>query len=476
MSGPKLRGALVVAVLGAALGIPSAASAQDAGTSTPFFNCRASAVFASVAGFDRVEPLVANGNPNTGAGKSPDFALCADADSGVGSLATQLGIGPELLSAPTASARTSIVPPTAQPADQTATADARVEDLKLPLTTGGVVLGVGAATSSAQASCTNGQPALTGTSQVTNITLAGTPITLDDLLSALTTALAPLGPLVEVQVNEQVRDGQSLTVRALHVKVLRDAGSAPLLDVVVAESKVTAPQGVCLRRSTDGPNGGRPCPDGATLDGASGKCVIVVPGTGTNGEGGKTIVIGFPFQGPSGGRVVALSQARQDARYRTSPCVRQPGAPEYVIVGTNGNDRITGTNGPDRILGLGGNDSLAGGRGDDCLDGGAGRDVLSGSIGNDRIYGMAGNDALNGGGGTDRLSGGTGNDTINAGFGADRVFGGPGRDAINVATAGKRARVSCGSGLDTVRFNVAERRTIGRDCERRFMTRRIRKG
>ncbi len=91
---------------------------------------------------------------------------------------------------------------------------------------------------------------------------------------------------------------------------------------------------------------------------------------------------------------------------------------------------------------------MSGGRDDDCIDGGTGGDNLFGSIGKDRIYGLSGNDHLNGGPGSDRLSGGSGNDTINAAFGQDRIFGGSGRDDINVATAGKPAKVSCGSGPD----------------------------
>lgn len=457
---------LAVAVAGAGFG---AAPASAATAPTIFFNCRASALYASVLGNDRVEPIVANGNPNTGNGRSPDFALCADADVGVGSGLTQLGIGPDILSARTAYAATSVDPENAFPRNQKIGAGASVEDAALPLGTGTAVLGVGAANSVATAACVNGQPDLQGSSRLVDVTLAGTPIALDELLAALSEALAPLGPIVEIVPNEQIRDGNSLTVRALHVKVLRDAGSAPLVDLVLAESRVVAPEGVCSETNGtegdgnppgDGTNDPKACPPGSTLNAERGVCIIA-----GEGPGGRDIIIGRPFQGPSGGTVDSLRDARK--RFPNDPCVKGKGL-GYVIIGTNKADRITGTNGSDRIILLGGNDRGSGGRGDDCISGGSGRDVLSGSLGKDRLYGSKGNDALNGGSDSDRLSGGDGHDTINGGYGADRIFGGAGADYINVATAGKKARVDCGSGRDKVRFNYDEARYVKRNCEVRY--------
>lgn len=201
------------------------------------------------------------------------------------------------------------------------------------------------------------------------------------------------------------------------------------------------------------------CASGSALDAASGFCVIRVPGSGVQGL--QVIRVGRPFEGPSGGSVLALAEARK--RYR-SPCLSGAG-PAFAIVGTTRGDRITGTNRADRILTLAGNDRAHGGLGSDCIDGGTGRDILSGAQDRDRVYGGPGSDALNGGPAADRLSGGAGNDTINAAFGADRVFGGAGRDAVNVATAGPRARVDCGTGRDTARLNRNERHTV-RGCER----------
>jgi len=454
------RAAACLAALCVSLIVAAAASAQST-VPTSFFNCRASAFYTSISGNDRVEPIVANGNPRTGSGRNPDFAVCADADAGAGSTATQLGVPPEVASARTANAVTSIDPDNASPIDQRAGSSASVEDLRLALGSPSVIVGAAAANSSATARCNSTTAELAGQSQLTGLTLGGNPVTLDELVKGLTDALTPLGPIVEITPNEQVRDATSLTVRALHVKVLRDAGSTPVLDAVIAESRVVAPAGVCTRSSgVTGSSTVRPCPPGSTLDAGRGVCLIR-----GEGPGGRDIIIGRPFEGPSGGRVDSLRDARK--RFPNNPCVKGEGA-GFVIIGTNGNDRITGTNGPDRIILRKGNDQTSSGRGSDCVDGGSGRDVITGGLGNDRLFGATGNDAVNGSSGNDRLSGGSGNDSINGSFGADRVFAGSGNDAINVATAGRRATVSCGSGRDKVRFNNEEKRKIRSDCEIRY--------
>lgn len=222
MSFGFVRAAGCLAVLfGGVVGV-SPAVAQSTSPSS-FFNCRASALYTSLVGNDRVEPIVANGNPRTGMQRSADFALCADGDVGAGSLPTQLGIAPQVVSARTASAITSIDPDQALPIDQTAGASASIEDLRLALGSEQVVLGVGLANSSASARCNAATPVLGGQSQLTGLTLGGTPVTLDELVKALTDALRPLGPIVEITPNEQVRDAQSLTVRALHIRVLRSS-------------------------------------------------------------------------------------------------------------------------------------------------------------------------------------------------------------------------------------------------------------
>ncbi len=115
------------------------------------------------------------------------------------------------------------------------------------------------------------------------------------------------------------------------------------------------------------------CPAGSTFNPVDQFCEIVLPG-------GGTIIISRPFQGPTGGTVVALSVARK--RFH-SVCLFGAG-PQYAIVGTNGPDRINGTVRGERILGLGGNDR-----------------IVFGGSGSDRIYAPNERDYVNCGSGRD---------------------------------------------------------------------------
>ena len=303
-------------------------------------------------------------------------------------------------------------------------------------------------------------PTFAGDSRVADVTLGGQPIALDQLATQLTNLLNPLlGAVVEVKVDERVASATGLTVRAIHVKVLR--GATSLVDVVVGEAKVAASGDVCDPAKQPGGTGGSGsgdiCPAGSVA--RENVCVITA---GTGGSSLGDIIIGRPNQSPSGGTVVPVDVARR--LYGRTPCLAGNGTPKFAIVGTNKADRITGTNVADRIVGLGGNDHLDGGRGNDCIEGRTGGDTMSGGLGNDRIYGSSGKDHLNGGPGKDYLSGGDGNDTISASAGGDRVLGGAGVDFINIATAGGPASADCGSGRDTIRLNRNETRKI-RNCE-----------
>ena len=454
----------VLVVLATTAGMLVVAPAAQAFTTTPVWQCRGSAAFASVAGNNRVEPIVANGNINTANGVSPDRAQCVDSETGAGNTATQLGISPEFLGAVTGKASTAIDPDLGRAIDQTILAEGRVEDLTLLLGAGGPLLGVGAANSAAAARCVAGNtaPQFVGDSRVADITLGGRPIPLDQLLTELTNVLNPLlGALVEIRVDEQIRTPDSLTINALHIIVVR--GETPLIDLVVGQAKVGANGPVCdPNQQNDGSGNqlGQVCATGSVLDVARNLCVIPA---GTAGSSLGEIIIGRPFQGPSGGSVLPIDVARK--RFGRSPCLGRSGAPRFAIVGTNRADRITGTNIADRIIGLGGNDRLDGGRGNDCIEGRTGGDNISGALGNDRLYGSSGKDHLNGGPGTDYMSAGSGNDSLNAAYGRDTALGGSGRDFINVATAGPAARVNCGAGNDVARINNNERRRV-RNCER----------
>jgi hypothetical protein len=456
-----IRRILVVLAVGA--GVLVAAPAAQALTAAPVWQCRASPTYTSVSGNNRVEPVVANGNINTANGANPDHAQCAKAETGAGNLATQIGIPQNLIGAGTASAVTDINPELGKAIVQTATANAKVENLTLQLPAGGVIaLGVGAATSSVIGKCTPGSitPALAGTSNVATLTLGGTAFNLDPLIDAINALLAPLNQIVAIKTNEQIRTATSLTQRALHLVVLPKAGGAPLVDQVIGETKVAFSGPVCDPNAQgDPPNLGQICPAGSTYDQPRNVCIIPA---GTSGSSLGEIIVGAPFAGPSGGTVVPIDVARR--KYGRSPCLGFGGAPKFAIVGTSKADRITGTNIADRIIGLGGNDRLDGGRGNDCIEGRTGGDSLSGALGDDKLYGAAGKDHLNGGPGKDYMSAGSGNDSINAAFGRDRAIGGSGRDFINIATAGPAASASCGSGPDKVRINKNERKKV-RGCE-----------
>lgn len=454
----------LLVVLTTAAGMLIAAPAASAYTTLPVWQCRGSATFATVAGNNRVEPIVANGNINTANGASPDRAQCVDSETGAGNTATQLGISPDFLGAVTGKASTSIEPDLGRAIDQKIAAEGRVEDLSLLLGAGGPALGVGAANSDVAGSCTPGSltPKFTGDSRVADITLGGTPVPLDRLVDELTKILNPLlGAVVEIKVDERISDTDSLTINALHIKILK--GSTSLVDLVIGQAKAAAVGPVCDPDKQNDGSGtplGQICAPGSQLIVERNVCVIPA---GTSGSSLGEIVIGKPFQGPSGGRVIPVDVARK--RYGNSPCLGFSGAPKFAIVGTNKADNITGTNIADRIIGLGGNDKLDGGRGNDCIEGRTGGDNISGALGNDKLYGSAGKDHLNGGPGTDYMNAGDGDDTINAAFGRDRAIGGGGRDFINIATAGPAASADCGPGDDVARINNNEKGRV-KGCER----------
>jgi hypothetical protein len=429
-AGRTPRLVLLAGLCATACGLLSgAASAQAAN-----WQCRGSAGTSATAGNPAFEPVVANSA----------FSPCVASATGPSSAGPPVG-QPGALRTGSGSASTSIAPAGGPPASQTIAAVGQIENAGVAV--GPLTLGVRQAIARVTGGCAGGAPVLAGSGDVTGLNINGTELPLAQAIAQLSAALAPLGQVVDLRVNEEVRDATTLSHRALHLRVLTAAGT-PVEDVVLGEARGGFAGAVCQDTGDTGggvtPPGIQPCPSGSVLDATSGFCVIRVPGNGVQG-----------------GTVVPLDQARRQFK---SPCLSGPG-PQFAVVGTNKRDRITGTNRADRILLLAGNDRGDGGRGADCIDGGTGRDVLSGAQDRDRVYGGSGNDSLNGGSETDRLSGGTGNDTINAAFGADTVIGGPGRDAINVATAGPRAHVSCGSGRDTVRLNASERR-MARGCER----------
>ena len=319
---------------------------------------------------------------------------------------------------------------------------------------GSLTIRADALVSSAVTECVDGQIVSNSNSRVVGLTINGQAINVPGGPQTI-----PLGPDAGLSLNETERTDDILAQRAL---VLRLPGAA---EVTLAESIVGGDPCAGDGGGTDPPPtpGVDVCPDGAVYDPETNKCII--PDDNGPAPGGGPVVVGPPFEGPSGGEVVGLPEARN--RFK-SPCLKGPGAP-FVIIGTKRSDRITGTDRRDRLLLFAGNDRAEGGRNHDCLDAGRGKDALSGALGKDRMYGKRGKDLLVGESGNDLLSGGRGNDNPRPGYGRDRVMGGKGVDAINVATNGPAARfIRCGSGKDRVRINRNERTRI-RNCERVFV-------
>src|SRR3954452_24834031 len=252
----------LLVVLSAAIGTLVLVPSADAFTVVPVWQCRASPAWTSVNGGNRVEPFDANGNINTAQGANPDRAQCAPSETGAGNTATQIGIPQDLLGARTASGITSLTPELGRAIDQTAAGAAKVEDVTIQLPQGGpVTIGVNVASSSATGGCVKGSttPKVTGTSQVVGLTLDGTPIDLDGLIKALDDLLQPLNAVVDIIPDEEIRTDTSLTRRALHLKILTPSGGTPLVDVVLAESKVGANGPVCdASQQNDG--SGQPVP------------------------------------------------------------------------------------------------------------------------------------------------------------------------------------------------------------------------
>jgi hypothetical protein len=236
-------GLVGAAALICALATGSAAASPS--TSEPLWTCRASALSASIAGENRVEPVLANGNPDIAGGASPDFAQCADADVGENNLATPLGLPASLLSAPTAYASTSISPEIGQSSQQSFVARGGVENLAINLGSPTTILGVAAANASVTGTCENGTPTVTGTSQAVNLTLGGYTLSLDPLLTAVSRLLAPLHEIISIKVDEQIPTATGLTVDALHVTVLNSATNAPVVDLIVGQATGGFDPGVC---------------------------------------------------------------------------------------------------------------------------------------------------------------------------------------------------------------------------------------
>lgn len=443
MSRPhRSRPRIAAAALAAALSIGGLASTADLAAAQSGTLCRASAARGSAPDTATSEPVVANANG--------DPCVTDAAQSAV--VEPQNGL--------------TAVNPRANTVRSAGLVAASSSIESASGTSGGAVaIGVGAVSSQQTLACQGGASVASGTSRVESLTIGGTPVPGIIGSTPVDTTVPTPGGDIRIRANQVSTTAAGITRTGL-ILDFPGGGQQVYGEAIAGGDACLALPGAgsgAGSGSGSGANGGpQPCPSGAVYEADRNLCVIRQQ---VAGESDRSIVVGRPYQGPGGGTVIGLDDARK--RFGATRCLTGKG-PAFAVIGTNRADNVTGTNGRDRILTLGGNDRADGGRGDDCIDGGTGRDVLSGALGNDRVFGTAGNDSVNGGPGTDHLSGGTGADTLNAAFGRDVVLGGPGRDFINVATSGPAARVSCGSGRDKVRVNYNERaRTTG--CETRYV-------
>jgi hypothetical protein len=444
----------LLCALGAGLATagPAAAGAPD-----QLWNCRASAGYDAAPGRDRDEPVVANGSSRTTL-ESPDRARCADDD------AKPSGAGdPLMLEGPTA--KTTIDPDSGFAVDQHVSARSSANNFA-PGGQGFSLL-VHGASAEATGACSASGPSLSGSSVVPMARINGQDIDTTQVKETVTTL--PSGEVVTTTFNEQTRSGNSLTQRAVH-SVFRNQAGEVVRELVTAEVRVSGGSEVCDRAAQEatgngGHGGQNPCITGSEYDPAHNVCIITRERDGNLADGRETVaVVGIPYKGPSGGRVILPSETPKSAK--KSACLKRKGL-KYLILGTKRRDRITGSNRSDVILGLGGNDRISGGRGNDCIVGGKGNDRLAGAQGKDSLYGDKGRDKLDGGPDGDKLNGGSGRDYINSANGPDKVNGGKGNDTINVATAGPATKVKCGKGRDTVRYNHNERGRM-KGCERLY--------
>jgi hypothetical protein len=220
-------GAGLVAVLASAA-LASAAQAQ------PSWQCSASAVSDSLAGNPGANAVVASGNP------------CVSNATGLDNLPSPLGVPTNAVSARTASATTVANPENEIAARQAVGAIGRVENLAVQLPPGAATttLGVRAANAQVSGVCVAGSPVLDGSSEATGLTIGGQEVPIEQAAQQLAQQLAPLGDVVDLKLNEQVRTGSSLAINALHLKVLSAAGT-PVLEVIAGVANVAFNGNVC---------------------------------------------------------------------------------------------------------------------------------------------------------------------------------------------------------------------------------------
>jgi hypothetical protein len=211
----------------------------------PAWQCSASAVSSSLAGNPPANPVTSSANP------------CVSNATGLENLPSSAGLPAGAITAHTSSATTVASPADEIAARQAIGAIGHVENLavQLPPGTGTTTLGVRAANAQASAVCVAGSPVLDGSSQANGVTLGGQEVPVEQAAQQLAQQLAPLGDAVDLKFDEQIRTASSLTVNAIHLKVLSAAGT-PVLDLIAGQAQAGYAGSVCDPRGQTPTGGG----------------------------------------------------------------------------------------------------------------------------------------------------------------------------------------------------------------------------
>ena len=230
----------VGAILGTTIG-----SAQD--PAEPTWNCRASVAWIEQTRLplERIEPIVANGNASA---TNPDRPSC---ESDITTL-PDIAFGqtdPVITITDPAKAETKVEPSdTAQRNQRTNTATASAA--KVAIADANITADL--VQSRASVKCVSGAPVFESSSNVTNVSVGGNLLPIDDeLLVPISEGLtgSPLAALAKVYVNRSqdttVGDTTTRTQTALRVELLNAPGEAPVATIVLGETKASYTGDVC---------------------------------------------------------------------------------------------------------------------------------------------------------------------------------------------------------------------------------------
>jgi hypothetical protein len=222
-------------------GLATAAMA-GAAQAQPAWQCSASANSSSFAGNPPANPVTSSANP------------CVSNATGLEDLPSSAGTPPGALTAHTSSATTVASPADEIAARQAIGAIGHVENLSVQ-PGGTATLGVREANARASAICVAGSPVLDGSSDANGVTIGGQDVPVEQAAQQLALQLAPLGDAVDLKFDEQIRTASSLTVNAVHLKVLSAAGT-PVLDLISGQAQVGYAGSVCDPRGQTPTGGG----------------------------------------------------------------------------------------------------------------------------------------------------------------------------------------------------------------------------